>query len=580
MAITHQSLRPLLLFLSYLVLPVIAEHCKCLPGDPCWPDETAWARLNATVSGALIQNRPIAAVCYPGMPEFDGPACERLTADLMTAEHHLNSPSGYQYPLDVPCPVRPSSNGTCSLGVTPVYTINATHYEHVSAGVRFAQTHGLRLVIRNTGHDLLGRSTGFGALQIWIRHLRTGIHFADSYVPTKPCPGHTQWDGASVTIGGGYEWGEAYQVVSAKNKLIVGGGTPTVGCIGGWMQGGGHSPASHEYSLGADQILEAKVVLADGNLVTANACHNPSLFRAIRGGSPAYGVVVSATWKVYPTRNVTAQSLTFAAKTSKENDVTTFFTALTNLYTESVYLIDHGAINGAYVYPAYTHVLTGLGKTRAQTNKVMQRLMDKLPSDDLHVSTKIDEFPTYGAYLSGSAFTNSSQAASILMAYGSRLLDKRALAENRDALKRTIHKIAGNANQMVMNALLFVGAGEVFVDRSDTAILPAWRSTYVHALVSRMWAPETPSHEVEAIQKDITYEKVGALRKLAPATGAYMNEADRLDPNWVEDFYGWRRYEELSRIKHLYDPDDLFYCPTCVGATRWREAETGALCRV
>ena len=70
------------------------------------------------------------------------------------------------------------------------------------------------------------RSTGFGALQIWIRYLRTGIHLADSFVPTKPCPGLTPWDGASVTIGGGYEWGEVYHVVSANNKLIVGGGTP------------------------------------------------------------------------------------------------------------------------------------------------------------------------------------------------------------------------------------------------------------------------------------------------------------------------------------------------------------------
>ena len=360
------------------------------------------------------------------------------------------------------------------------------------------------------------------------------------------------------------------------------------------MQGGGHSPASHEYGLGADQILEAKVVLADGNLVTANACHNPSLFRAIRGGGPAYGVVVSATWKAYPTRNVTAQSLTFAAKTSEENDVDAFFSSLTDLYTESVYLLDHGytgfgvwSMHGLgpltepmFMTPAYTHVLTGLGKTRAQTDKVVERLTAKLQSAHLHVSTKVDEFPTYDAYLSGNVFTNSSQAASILMAYGSRLLNKRALTTDRDALQNTIRKIAGNASQMVMNALLFVGAGQVFVDRPDTAILPAWRSTYIHALVFRTWAPETPSHEVDAIQKDVTYEKVGALKKLAPETGAYMNEADRLDPEWVEDFYGWRRYEELDRIKQLYDPEDLFYCSTCVGATKWREEKTGALCRV
>jgi FAD/FMN-containing dehydrogenase len=38
----------------------------------------------------------------------------------------------------------------------------------------------------------------------------------------------------------------------------------TVGCIGGYAQGGGHSPASRNYGLGADQILEAQVILANG----------------------------------------------------------------------------------------------------------------------------------------------------------------------------------------------------------------------------------------------------------------------------------------------------------------------------
>jgi hypothetical protein len=35
----------------------------------------------------------------------------------------------------------------------------------------------------------------------------------------------------------------------------------SVGCIGGWAQGGGHSPANHYGGLGADQILEAQVVM-------------------------------------------------------------------------------------------------------------------------------------------------------------------------------------------------------------------------------------------------------------------------------------------------------------------------------
>lgn len=70
----------------------------------------------------------------------------------------------------------------------------------------------------------------------------------------------------------------------------------TVGCLGGWMQGGGHSPATHDFGLGADQVLEAQVVLANGKIVTASPCQNSDLLFAIRGGGGGtYGVVVSTT---------------------------------------------------------------------------------------------------------------------------------------------------------------------------------------------------------------------------------------------------------------------------------------------
>lgn len=67
------------------------------------------------------------------------------------------------------------------------------------------------------------------------------------------------------------------------------------------MQGGGHSPATHTFGLGADQVLSATVVLASGDVVTASACENPELFMAIRGGGPSsHGVVVDTTVKTYP----------------------------------------------------------------------------------------------------------------------------------------------------------------------------------------------------------------------------------------------------------------------------------------
>ena len=70
------------------------------------------------------------------------------------------SPVGYFRPTEEACPpidMRRQSPRTCTLGPAPVYTINATEPEEVAAGIKFAQETHVRLVLRNTGHDMLGK---------------------------------------------------------------------------------------------------------------------------------------------------------------------------------------------------------------------------------------------------------------------------------------------------------------------------------------------------------------------------------------------------------------------------------------
>jgi hypothetical protein len=57
-------------------------------------------------------------------------------------------------------------NTTCTLGGQVVYSVNATGVDDVQKTIRFASRNNIRLVIRNTGHDYLGKSTGAHALAI------------------------------------------------------------------------------------------------------------------------------------------------------------------------------------------------------------------------------------------------------------------------------------------------------------------------------------------------------------------------------------------------------------------------------
>jgi hypothetical protein len=58
--------------------------------------------------------------------------------------------------------------------------------------------------------------------------------------------------------------------------------------------------------------------------------------------------------------------------------------------------------------------------------------------------------------------------------------------------------------------------------------------------------------------------------------GTYLNEADRADPDWKQDWFG-SKYQWLSSVKKKYDPDEVFWCWRCVGSEGWEEVKGGTL---
>jgi FAD/FMN-containing dehydrogenase len=68
----------------------------------------------------------------------------------------------------------------------------------------------------------------------------------------------------------------------------------------GWSMLGGYGPFSSSYGLGVDQIVGAKVVKADGDVIDADE----ELLFGIRGVGGTLGVVVELTIKVYPVGKV------------------------------------------------------------------------------------------------------------------------------------------------------------------------------------------------------------------------------------------------------------------------------------
>ncbi|KAL6699316.1 hypothetical protein J3F84DRAFT_393583 [Trichoderma pleuroticola] len=143
-------------------------QCKPRPGDEGWPSQAEWDAFAKALGGsALIRTVPLAAPCYKSWGVYDAGKCASITSNWTSPYFHEEDPTSVMWPVwegRTCVPTNDPSKSTCTLGAYPVYAVNATSVAHIQLAVNFARSKGLRLVIKNTGHDYQGKSSGAGAL--------------------------------------------------------------------------------------------------------------------------------------------------------------------------------------------------------------------------------------------------------------------------------------------------------------------------------------------------------------------------------------------------------------------------------
>lgn len=159
--------------------------------------------------------------------------------------------------LNETCYIDSNRTIPCGQGDVPVYGVAVESADDISKTIKFACSNNLRVIIKNTGHDYLGRSTGRGALSIWT-HKMQNISFSNNFVPT----GGSTGVGTTVTISAGVQLAQLYYACGQQNKSVVAGMATTVGACGGYIQGGGHSPMANLFGMSTDNVIEYNVVTA------------------------------------------------------------------------------------------------------------------------------------------------------------------------------------------------------------------------------------------------------------------------------------------------------------------------------
>jgi len=131
------------------------QQCKAVPGSPSWPSLAKWAALNQSVDGRLLQPSPPATACHE--PEYNAAVCANIALDWTIIDFQPSLPNGNAWDNWNNDSCLPDPNAPCSREGYPVYVINATCSEDVKQGINFARVNNVRLIVKGTGVDLLGR---------------------------------------------------------------------------------------------------------------------------------------------------------------------------------------------------------------------------------------------------------------------------------------------------------------------------------------------------------------------------------------------------------------------------------------
>ncbi len=166
----------------------------------------------------------------------------------------------------------------------PALIVQCEDVADVIAAVKFARDSALTVAIRGGGHNGAGLGVCDDGLVIDLSRMN-GVH-VDPVART-------------ARVEGGATWGKVDHATHAYGLAAPSGIISTTG-VGGLTLGGGIGYLTRKYGLAIDNLLEADVVLADGQPVRASERENSDLFWALRGGGGNFGVVTSFLFRLHP----------------------------------------------------------------------------------------------------------------------------------------------------------------------------------------------------------------------------------------------------------------------------------------
>ena len=398
----------------------------------------------------------------------------------------------------------------------------------VARAVNFARENGLQPAVRGGGHNIAGNAVCDDGVVIDLSRMKAAtVDVAAGRVVIQA--GATRADLDAATLPHGLATPVGINSTTGIAGLTLGGGF-------GWL--------SRKHGMTVDNLESVEVVTAAGEVLRAGATEHPELFWALRGGGGNFGIVTRFEFRLHP--------------------------------------VGPDVLSGLIVYPA------------SEAKAVMQRYRDFIAHapDDLSVWAVLRAAPPL-PFLPENVHGKPIVALALFYAGDPKLGE--ALIQPLLAFGHPVGEHIGIqpyvAWQQTFDPLLSAGARNYWKSHNLTALDDGLLDAVTHYL-GRLPSP----------QCEIFFGALGgATMRPAPESTAYAHRDARFAMNvharwddaaddercigWARDFFGatapfasggvyvnfltadegdrvraayGSNYERLARVKHQYDPNNLF----------------------
>lgn len=167
-----------------------------------------------------------------------------------------------------------------------------TSVDEVVAVVRFCDEVGLDYSAFGAGHHISGAGVSTAPVAICLSKLK-GV-----YVDA---------DERTAIVAPGATWAE-FDAATSKYGLASTGGIVSHTGVYGLSLGGGFGWLMGAYGTACDNIIAAKLISPDGQLISVDNRQNTDLLWALRGCGTEFGIVVELTFRLHSVATVTAGS--------------------------------------------------------------------------------------------------------------------------------------------------------------------------------------------------------------------------------------------------------------------------------